>query len=313
MSDRSSIPARPGPAEATSSMAREASPRKRHRRSLSPRAARPFPELASGRGTAQSLSPVYNPPLSLAKLLRSPSPISSPTERRPVSLARAASVEDELEETDSEIESARFLDLDSPTTGIGSDWLVRSLRIDQLSPTFQDLSSRDHSTAPTRSGLRVWRQGRSVSLTSAHDAGPAAAVSSTYHSPLGKRCYGRISRRHVSISFFLQFVNLDARQRHLDINFLVLMVDLWSSDGQDQRNVVMHPSSQNAGEGPSPRRSATDLGQMISVPAPASRPTTAMSRPGTGYSIPSLWPGDPWRGVSSELSIAIVRLRGVFR
>lgn len=62
--------------------------------------------------------------------------------------------------------------------------------------------------------------------------------------------------------------------RHVSIQFLVLMVDLWSADGQQQRNVVMHPGSQPA---------RTTVAEYDAPIASSSRPGTATSRPGTGY------------------------------
>lgn len=67
----------------------------------------------------------------------------------------------------------------------------------------------------------------------------------------------------------------NAHFRHVSIHYLVLMVDLWSADGSQERNVVMHPNSQPA------RRRASEQTDYAS----SSRPNTATSRPATGHGL----------------------------
>ncbi len=71
----------------------------------------------------------------------------------------------------------------------------------------------------------------------------------------------------------------------------------------------MHPASVHAWEGRSPRRTANELVQMPTVPAPSSRPSTASSRPATGYSVISPWPGSAWQGNASMFSVTRTSLQ----
>ncbi|RSH94579.1 hypothetical protein EHS25_004383 [Saitozyma podzolica] len=66
----------------------------------------------------------------------------------------------------------------------------------------------------------------------------------------------------------------------VNIHFLVLMVDLWSADGQQQRSIVMHPSAQIA-RPPSPPPAAPHSydPHLPYGPAPSSRPGSSESKP----------------------------------
>ncbi|WWD16627.1 hypothetical protein CI109_101056 [Kwoniella shandongensis] len=85
----------------------------------------------------------------------------------------------------------------------------------------------------------------------------------------------------------------------VDTRFLVLMVDLWSADGQQERNVVMHPVSAGVTRLDSPPFGIGD------VPGPSSRPSTGTSRPMSGSSAGvSSWSGGSWRPQSSPSGVS---------
>ena len=105
--------------------------------------------------------------------------------------------------------------------------------------------------------------------------------------------------------------------RKIDIQFLVLMVDLWSADGEHQRNVVMHTTPNTRPTTPPSRGRDEDFlgsarpGTASSRPVTASsRPPTASSRPATGYAS-AFSPGlaNPGWRLSGEC-YKLVRARG---
>lgn len=85
--------------------------------------------------------------------------------------------------------------------------------------------------------------------------------------------------RHLPIRWSIMIRLLS----QVDIHFLVCMVDLWSSDGQQQRNVVMHPSSQHARRTLSPRRLTTEVPEVSAGAGHAFRPSTVTSRGHAGH------------------------------
>ncbi|WWC87753.1 uncharacterized protein L201_002645 [Kwoniella dendrophila CBS 6074] len=79
----------------------------------------------------------------------------------------------------------------------------------------------------------------------------------------------------------------------IDPRFLILMVDLWSADQQQERNVVMHPVSAGVSRLESPSLGQLDL---PTVAGPSSRPSTGTSRPVSGSSAGlSSWSGGSWK------------------
>lgn len=73
-------------------------------------------------------------------------------------------------------------------------------------------------------------------------------------------------------------------QSHVSIQFLILTADLWSADGQQQRDVVMHPSSQLQNQNDKlvlwpPLKDAPPM----RIEMDTSRPTTAGGRPGSSW------------------------------
>ncbi|OCF30490.1 hypothetical protein I316_07872 [Kwoniella heveanensis BCC8398] len=85
----------------------------------------------------------------------------------------------------------------------------------------------------------------------------------------------------------------------VNIQFLVLHVDLWSIDRQQERNVVMHPVSAGVSRLDSPPLSHAET----PLAGPSSRPGTGGSRPPTGSSGgASSWSGSTYRqgGMSSH-------------
>ncbi|WWC68756.1 uncharacterized protein I206_102690 [Kwoniella pini CBS 10737] len=79
----------------------------------------------------------------------------------------------------------------------------------------------------------------------------------------------------------------------IDPRFLILMVDLWSADRQQERNVVMHPVSAGVSRLESPSLNPADLAP---VAGPPSRPSTGTSRPMSGSSAGiSSWSSGSWR------------------
>ncbi|WVQ94509.1 hypothetical protein IAU59_001588 [Kwoniella sp. CBS 9459] len=78
----------------------------------------------------------------------------------------------------------------------------------------------------------------------------------------------------------------------VNIQFLVLNVDLWSVDRQQERNVVMHPVSAGVSRLDSPPLSHVE----VPLAGPSSRPGTGSSRPLTGSSAgASSWSGSTYR------------------
>ncbi|WVF67116.1 hypothetical protein IAT40_001861 [Kwoniella sp. CBS 6097] len=78
----------------------------------------------------------------------------------------------------------------------------------------------------------------------------------------------------------------------VNIQFLVLHVDLWSIDRQQERNVVMHPVSAGVSRLDSPPLSHVEP----PLAGPSSRPGTGSSRPMTGSSAgASSWSGSTYR------------------
>ncbi|WRT65582.1 uncharacterized protein IL334_002527 [Kwoniella shivajii] len=79
----------------------------------------------------------------------------------------------------------------------------------------------------------------------------------------------------------------------VDTRFLILLVDLWSADRQQERNVVMHPVSAGVSRMESPPLGQADLQP---VAGPSSRPSTGNSRPMSGSSAGiSSWSSGSWR------------------
>ncbi|KAK6907191.1 hypothetical protein L486_04097 [Kwoniella mangroviensis CBS 10435] len=79
----------------------------------------------------------------------------------------------------------------------------------------------------------------------------------------------------------------------IDPRFLILMVDLWSADQQQERNVVMHPVSAGVSKLESPPVGHIDLPP---VAGSSSRPSTGTSRPMSGSSAGvSSWSSGSWR------------------
>ncbi|WWC60167.1 uncharacterized protein I303_102732 [Kwoniella dejecticola CBS 10117] len=79
----------------------------------------------------------------------------------------------------------------------------------------------------------------------------------------------------------------------IDPRFMILMVDLWSADQQQERNVVMHPVSAGVSRMESPSMNQVDLPP---VAGPSSRPSTGTSRPMSGSSAGiSSWSSGSWR------------------
>ena len=64
------------------------------------------------------------------------------------------------------------------------------------------------------------------------------------------------------------------------------MVDLWSADGIDQRNVVMHPASQSG------RSSISESSEFPLGAGPSSRPSTSAGRSDNPYAF---LPNTQWR------------------
>ncbi|WVW80016.1 hypothetical protein I302_101989 [Kwoniella bestiolae CBS 10118] len=84
----------------------------------------------------------------------------------------------------------------------------------------------------------------------------------------------------------------------IDPRFLILMVDLWSADRQQERNVVMHPVSAGVSKLESPPIGPIDL---PSVAGPSSRPSTGTSRPMSGSSAGlSSWSSGSWKQPSYQ-------------
>ncbi|ORY29506.1 velvet factor-domain-containing protein [Naematelia encephala] len=80
----------------------------------------------------------------------------------------------------------------------------------------------------------------------------------------------------------------------IDVNFLILMVDLWSADGEQERNVVMHPSSSQRPLSPRRSISVGVPSEVPSVPGP-SRPTTGGRIEPSEPNASSAWPEGVWR------------------
>ncbi|KAK8861470.1 hypothetical protein IAR55_002290 [Kwoniella newhampshirensis] len=89
----------------------------------------------------------------------------------------------------------------------------------------------------------------------------------------------------------------------IDTRFLVLMVDLWSADCRQERNIVMHPISAGVTRMDSPPSGMADL------PGSSSRPSTGTSRPVSGSSAGiSSFSGGSWRPQPSSPNPSTSRL-----